>query len=409
MGREKKVLVAVAALLFVVLGFITILRATKEFKQTDLTVYLAAAGSVQRGGEDLYRITNEREWNYVYLPLFAIVMVPFTKMPLFWAALVWYVLSVVFAAWAIRMSVTLVAGHQADRHRLWLYAVPPGLLAWPFITALTRGQASILLLWLVVAALFYTWRGREFLAATCLAGAVVLKVFPALLLGYYVWRRRWRCVIAACAGIVLGVFVLPAAVLGWHANVSRVREWATIVAKPALERDGASPTSPVYSQLLDPISSRNQSLQAVLWRLGAPGIAPKLAAGVGIVMAVFTVFAGRPGRPHSELLVVCAVLAWMLLVSPVSENHYFVLLLLPLTALAGLSRQSSETSLRRIARGTLILFAALCIPGKAGEYYGPLCWGTLVTWGVLLTAARRAVAEPGGATSRASAPSLRVS
>src|SRR3990172_3097851 len=269
--RLTKALLTAAVILFLGLGFVTVLRATKAFKRTDITVYLAAADSVRRGGDDLYRITNERGWHYHYLPLFAIAMVPFSRLPLFWASLLWYVISVILVAWATRMCVAMVWRDLSRSSGPLPYALVICLIGWPLMSALARGQTSVLLLWLMVAAVFYRWKERRSAAASCLAGAIVLKIFPVFLLGYYAWRKDWRFLGVTLAGIVLGVFILPAAVLGPQQNSARLREWVTLVANPALDMK-AAPDSDRYAELLDPQRSRNQSLQAVLFRLtGSPG------------------------------------------------------------------------------------------------------------------------------------------
>ena len=388
-GQQRKILIVAAALFFLGLGYVTVLRATKAFKRTDFTVYIAAAHSVLRGGEDLYQLTNERGWNYNYPPLFAVVMVPFAMMSLFWAALTWYVVSLLLAASAVRMCVAMVRDHSIQTSELVLYALPPCLIGWPLMSALTRGQASVLLLWLVVAAVFYNWKGREILGGACLAGAVVVKVFPLTLLAYFVWRRRWRFAAATLAGIAFGVFVLPAAVLGWKGNLAQLHQWVTVVAKPALHVEAADRQSQRYTELLDPHKSRNQSLPAVVGRLSGARRIREIAAGISLVMAGVVVAVGRRSEKGSEVLIVSAALAWMLLVPPVSETHYFVLLLLPLTSLVLVASQETEPTTRWLARIPMILFAVLNVVGKPLEYYGPMFWGTLVLWGVLVSSAMR--------------------
>jgi hypothetical protein len=386
----KVVLVGLAFLFVVGQGYMMVLRATKAFKQTDLTVYLTAAESVLRGGEDLYQITNERGWNYVYPPLFAVVMVPFATLSLFWAAVTWYVLSVVLAAWAVRMSVAMVREEWSDAGGWLLYVLPPCLVGWPLVSALGRGQATVLLLWLVVAALSYYWKGREIIGAAFLAGAVMLKVFPAILLAYFVWRRRWRFLVATLMGIALGAFVLPAAALGWQRNLLLLQEWVRVVAGPALSVGSAGGTTHIYSQLLDPILSRNQSLQAVLWRLIGSPAGPIVAAVIAVGMMAAMMVVGRKRHAQGELLIVCAAFAWMLVIPPVSENHYFILLLTPLAALVCLAARETDAVMRWFACASLALFATLTLVGKAMMFYGPLCWGTILLWAALLTAARRA-------------------
>ena len=69
--------------------------------RTDFTVE-TAAGAAVLNGTDIYEAHNVRGWYYIYPPLYAIVMVPFALMSTFWAALAWYLLSVIFVARASR-------------------------------------------------------------------------------------------------------------------------------------------------------------------------------------------------------------------------------------------------------------------------------------------------------------------
>jgi hypothetical protein len=392
--RLTKALVAAAVLLFLGLGFVTVLRATKAYKQTDLTVYLAAADSVLRGGGDLYRVKNERGWHYLYLPLFAIAMVPFARLPLFWSSLLWYILSVGLAIWALRMCVAMAWGNSSRPPGPLAYALPICLVGWPLMSALTRGQASVLLLWLVVAAVYGRWKGRRSAASACLAGAVVLKIFPVLLLGYYAVRRDWRFVTATLVGIVLGVCVVPAAVLGWQQNSARLREWVALVANPALDVQ-AAPESDRYAELLDPQRSRNQSLPAVLFRLTGSPRMREVAMGMAVLMALAIGLAGWRAAAGDQWLVMSTVFPWILLVPPVSWNHYFVLLLPPLAALVFLALHGPEATTRRLSRIALVVFAPVNLIGKPLEYWGSLCWSTLFLWGILLAAAFRGRAEGG--------------
>lgn len=400
--RLTKPLIAAAILLFLGLGFWTVLRATKAFKHTDFTVFLAAADSVLRGGDDLYRVTNERGWHYHYLPLFAIAMVPFSRLPLFWASLLWYVISVILLAWATWMCVAMVWRDPSRSPGPLPYALTICLIGWPLMSALGRGQTSVLLLWLMVAAVFYQWKERRSAAASCVAGAIVLKIFPVLLLGYYAWRKNWRLVGVTLAGIVLGVIILPAAVLGPQHNSALLREWVTLVAKPALDMN-AAPESDRYAEFLDLRRTRNQSLQAVLFRLTGSPRTREVAMGMALLMALATGLTGWRAPARNEFLITCAVFPWILVTPSVSWNHFFVLLLLPLAVLVFLAAHEPDAATRQLSRTALALCGVATITGKPLAYYGPLCWGTIVVWGTLLVASIRSQAESGVGGQRAGA------
>ncbi len=350
-------------------------------------MYTAAAQAVLDGG-NIYQAHNVRGWAYVYPPPFAILMVPFAKMSVFCGSLVWYLISVGLIVAAVAMCVRMVREAQPMKVNGFVLAAVPTLLLLVWImSGLARGQANALLLWLVVAALFWHRKGRDALGAVSLAGAMLLKVFPAVLLAYFVWRRRWRFVIGTLAAAVVLAFVLPAAVFGWHQNLALLQEWTQIVAKPALATEAERVDTALFGQLISAQKLRNQSLEPVLWRLTGPALARPLAVGITLIMAVTIWLVGRRARPDGELLVVSAFLVWMLLAQPLAESHYFVLLLLPLTALVSVAAHDEDARIRRVTRMVLVIFAvaALLSTGiKQLQFYGPLCWASLAVWAVSL-------------------------
>src|SRR5512135_3085387 len=100
----KWILAVLALTVVIALGVSTVYRAAfARIERTDFTVYRAAGRAVLEGA-DIYQAHNSRGWAYVYPPPFAIVMVPFAKMSVFWGALIWYIISVSLFAWAIVMA-----------------------------------------------------------------------------------------------------------------------------------------------------------------------------------------------------------------------------------------------------------------------------------------------------------------
>ena len=101
----RLVLWAIAVAVVIGLGCSTVYRAGpftfgkcdwgSKVHRTDFTVYTAAGQAVQ-DGTDIYAARNLRGWAYVYPPPFAILMVPFARLPLFWSAMLCYVLSLFF-------------------------------------------------------------------------------------------------------------------------------------------------------------------------------------------------------------------------------------------------------------------------------------------------------------------------
>jgi alpha-1,2-mannosyltransferase len=381
-------------MLFAVLGVETILAgAVAVTPRSDFPVYWLAGRAV-REGRDIYGVAGPHGWQYVYPPPFAVAMVPLALLPQAWAMLVWFLLSALLTIWAVRMCVTMVRDRSSTAEDvLWFSALPGLLLIGFYASAITRGQASVLVLWLVVAAIFWERKGRSLAGAACLAGAILIKVFPVLLLAYFAWRRRWRFILATLALLAVGAFVLPGAALGVHRNWAYLRSWGTEVALPALESQPTPSEMALQKQLFDFHKVRDESLYAVLRRLTHTRRARDWAAGVVLAMAAAMWAVGRRTSSREGLVLSSAAIVWALLAPPVSWSHYFILLLLPLTALVALARRDEDVVVRRAAWAALALFgvgstASVVLKGKL-ERYGIPCWAALFVWSVLMLAVAR--------------------
>jgi hypothetical protein len=392
--RWKRILSAAAAILFVVLGVETMLAgAVPVTPRSDFPVYRLAGKAVLEG-KDIYGVAGPHGWQYVYPPPFAVAMVPFALLPQAWAMLVWFLLSALLTVRAVRMCVTMARDRlSSEEDVLWLSAVPGLLLIGYYASAITRGQASVVMLWLVVGAIFWEWKGRDAAGAAYLAAAILMKVFPALLLAYFAWRRRWRFVLATLALLAVGAFVMPGAVLGVHKNWAYLRHWGADVALPAIQREHTQSEKALQEQLFDFHKLRNESLYAVLRRLAHTNRAREWAAGIMLAMAIAMWAVGRRSSSHESLLLSSAAVVWALLAPPVSWSHYFILLLLPLTTLVAVARRKEDAVAGRAAWVALAVFgvasiASVALKGKL-ERYGIPCWAALLVWSALLLAVAR--------------------
>jgi Glycosyltransferase family 87 len=391
-------LAGVTILFFAFFAWITLFRAGpygppghqwgSPAHRTDFTVYRDAATAVLHH-QDPYAIRNVRGWAYVYPPPYSIAMVPFALLPLPVSVLAWYFVCVGLTVSAVGMSGRLAETQMmSERQRLAVLFVPALIMAVWFTVGLTRGQASVLMSWLVIAAIFWERKGRTAAGAACLAGAVLLKAFALTLLCYYVWRGRWKMVAATLAAIVLGGLLLPGAVFGWHGNLHYISEWTHEVAAPALGSESSRTHSELYDQLLSMERPRNQDLGSVMQRLAEGNQTRVMVLALAAVLALPIWLLGRKGNAGSEPLILGAIVVWMLLVSPVAEDHYFSLYVLPAAyALAVL--MGTKGSTRRFGYTMLTLVGLLNIGavldlGRGFEIYGAVFWGGLLLFALLL-------------------------
>jgi hypothetical protein len=342
--------------LFLAFGVVVEMRgALLKNRWTDLTVFLRAAWAVKQG-EDLYQVTDTKGLHYHYPPLLAIVLMPLADPPAGTQAsgtvpfpisvALWYLFSVAVMVLGIHTLASALEEHSPllkERSRrgnsIWW-----ALRTWPFLAclptvghALSLGQVNVLWLALVCMMGAALVRGRSLQAGMWLAGAICLKVLPLFLLIYPVWRRDTRCLAGCVLGLLLGLVVVPSAVLGPKQTLSYGQEWTEVVLMPAI---GYGSDRSRADELIEVTSTQNQALSAVFhntifadWNERPALIAPEVrltAWFLGILLTAITLFAAgwrseNMGRPN--LLLLAALNVNMLLLAPVGHPHYLVLLI----------------------------------------------------------------------------------
>jgi hypothetical protein len=279
-------------------------------------------------------------------------------------------------------------GVTSERKRLAILFIPALIVSVWFTVGLTRGQASVLMSWLVIAAISWEKKGRTAAGAACLGGAVLLKAFALTLLCYYVWRGKWKMVGATLVAILLGGLIVPSAVFGWHGNLHYIGEWTHEVAGPALGSESSRSHSELYDQLLSMERPRNQDLGSVLQRLAGGNQTRLMVLALAAALALPIWILGRKANAHSEPLILGSVVVWMLLVSPVAEDHYFSLYVLPAAYALAASMDANRLT-RRFGYAALTVVGLLNVGavldiGRRFEIYGAVFWGGLLLFGLLL-------------------------
>lgn len=339
------------ALVAVVLLAVALDRALwHETPKTDFTVY-SAAGRALLDGADPYDVANVRGWRYVYPPAFALLLAPVAALPAPLAVALFAMVSIAAAFHAVRLSHALSPDASTTA---WATL----LLAPAIVSGIARGQASVLVAWLVTAALHDGLKDRPLRAGLAVAAATALKLMPLPVAVLFVARRQGRALAALGFGLFALLAVLPASILGPARAAELSRRWILSVAVPALDAGGTRAASPLFEQLLDPGKPRNQSTEAVLTRwTGSGGWAgASRAAGIGAALLLLAGACAWRGRASAASLASAAV-CFALLFSPIAETHYHAMLVAPLVVASGWPRHRVAARLAGAAA-----FATVCVP-----------------------------------------------
>lgn len=408
LGWWRGLFLSLVVLFVVALGYSTLYRAAWNYsddpknpgrlERTDYTVY-SAVGQAVLDGTDIYQAHNQRGWFYVYPPPFAILMVPFAKLSIAWGVAVWFLLTMGALASALDMSCRLARGAAPPLrgpNDLWSLAEWPVFVASPWLfSGVMRCQASEFMVWLVIAAIYFWWRGRPVLGGLSLALATLLKAFPLALMAYFVWKRQWRFIAAFSLSLVLAGVLLPASVYGWQKNLDYWGQWGRLVAGPALSTETTRKDNVLYEQLLDTQKPRNQSIESLLLTLGVKFDQVKswLAIIAGAMLATM-LWAAKKADGKTQLLLLSAFTVWNLLIPPISESHYFGLMILPLGVLTAVALADGDRIGRVCAKSALAFFLVTTLWSnldKEMHLMRLLCWAALAVWLALMAIVFRRV------------------
>jgi hypothetical protein len=236
----------------------------------------------------------------------------------------------------------------------------------PFRQQMNQGQLNLLLLLLLSGVWACDRCGRPHWAGTWLGLATAVKLFPGFVFLYFVARRQWRVV---CVGILslLSVTAVTVLVLGPQTfreyveevmpNVTVYRDWW-----PNASLDG------FWAKLFDGRAHK----VIPLWYSPALALGAYLLSAT-LVVAVVLRFVGRAKSQAEKDIAFGLTLVGMLLVSPITWDHYFTILFL---ALLVLWTRLPAKGIERAAFWVLLVLLWL----KPMVYWGPIIGARIDNW-----------------------------
>ncbi|MCO6459047.1 MAG: DUF2029 domain-containing protein [Pirellulaceae bacterium] len=228
---------------------------------------------------------------------------------------------------ALAASVWLVVRNLGIRFSVW--SVFPAVLLFsicdPLYQQMLQGQLNLILLLLIVGVWAADRAGRPLLAGGLLGAAAAIKLFPAFLLLYFLARRDGRAVAASAASVLL-ITLVTLGLLGWETYATYLSDVLPVAATWKAAWNNAS-LAGFWYKLFAP-GPRNGELAALL---ASPALAlAGTAVSVAAVLLVLVPRVVRAATTRARDLAFGLTITAMLLVSPVTWEHYFLLLLLPL-------------------------------------------------------------------------------
>lgn len=270
--------------------------------------------------------------NLAHPPTLVMFYLPVAWMPYDWAYVTWGLVALAGYSWLV-LAALRGSGWEGGRGpERWFWAAV--FLAWvPFRDQMFEGQTSLFVALLMYGAWAADRRGRPVASGACVAVAGLLKLFPLLLLGYFLLRGRFVALASACliyaagAGAAVAVF-----------GPAEATRYATEIAPPESKTCSVNPYnvslwSVFYRVFADNARFVEHPLFAPAVDLGA-GAGALAAAACGAVLVAFLLVCWRAPRDAvgGDRAFAAGVVASLLL-SPLTWQHYLLATVVPLLVL----------------------------------------------------------------------------
>lgn len=441
-----EVIALLAFLIFMIIfGYMSLRRQALHGNHfSDLSVYGVAAWAVIHDPSSIYEVENPRGWGYTYPPAFAMAMTPLQYAPVDQAPQGWLPWPVVVVIWTglslalVWLSVHVLANALErtssdpgvrDRPKFcrdwWGIRLFPLLVCLPSVmSSVVRGQTDALLLAGFCFMAAWAIRGRFIAAGAALSAAIFVKIIPGMLVLYPLWRRQWRLLAGILLGSVILGIVLPVMVLGPTTAYEQSLRFANLVLLPGLgigedqsrsayltgitTTDNSSFKAVVHHLLHFDKPRHGRPLDAASWVRLTHWAAMLLMLGVTLWAAGWrkiTVDSFKPGKQRTlnEVLFIGLLIQLMLLFSPVTHFHYYMLWIPLVMAVLMVDREDrGRVGISGYVAWLILgLFLAGLIPRIPWDQIfdmpgllrirdaGLLMWGTLALWLVGVVMLRR--------------------
>jgi hypothetical protein len=257
-------------------------------------------------------------------PTSVLLAVPFAVLDFPDAAFAWNLLSLA----ALGVSLWLMGRQLGVPMTIW--SVFPAIVILLLCNALWQqvmlAQLNLVLLLMITGLWAADRSGRWRTAGILLGAATAIKLFPGFLFVYFALRRQWWVVVAGVVSLAV-LTALTALILGPDTYRTYVLD-----VMPRVEvfqsRWGNASLIGFWRKLFDPVATDQETI-VPLWRSPPAFRAGALLSCLALIAVLVPVVWRAGTRRQCDAAFGLAVTA-MLLVSPITWSHAFLLLLLPL-------------------------------------------------------------------------------
>jgi len=254
-------------------------------------------------------------------PAAILIGLPFAAFQYREAQLAWNL----FSLFLFGSALWLIAKELNIRFTAWAYLPFCSLLLMcdPLRQTINQGQLNCLLLFLITCCWVADRRGLTKYAGFCAAAAATIKLYPAFLVFYFLFRKDWKTVfwfVVSCIGITAVTLII----FRFQAFV----DYVTVVLPNLKSETNHWGNASIFAFWERLFGETNRTIQTFL--PSKPMLMAGVVASSGLVLFVLACCIRKSQSRTDKDVSFGMTVSAMLLISPMTWHHYFLLLALPL-------------------------------------------------------------------------------
>lgn len=331
------------------------------------------------------------------------------------AGLILFLVAINSVSWFIsaQLAAKLAADQSGSRVKnAWLYLVPSLLVIIYIWSSYHLGQASLVLLALMLGALVALRSKREIFAGALVAIAAAIKAFPVIVIVYFIYRRLWKTVASLAVTLLFLLLVVPAPFRGFERTWHDLEKWSVGMLKYSPSGIAQRPNRSQNWKNQSLVSVANRLLRRVDADAASAPHTPKYVnftdlqftavntVITGVVLGLGVLFiAVMPQRQmrttESDAIEFALLLLMVLMVTPLAFGYLFSWLMLPFAVVTQrVLTGKSSTVLWWSFSALAVLALAIPFP-RAAQMYGNTFFAALLLFiGLSIELLRCKRAEP---------------
>ena len=194
----------------------------------DFEVFVNAGAKII-SGQNIYKPPFAQNLPYYYSPFFALLLSPFSKLPISIVQFCWLMAGYFFLyrIWILCRTYFEPLSLNSKQKKIWL-AVSI-FLGFRFILKdIDCVQMSVFLLWATLQSMAWFNGGKNVRGAALLSFAINVKLLPVAFVAYLIYRKKFFAAFL-CILFYLLFLLIPALYLGWENNIALHADWFHVI------------------------------------------------------------------------------------------------------------------------------------------------------------------------------------